>query len=181
MKKRDGFCRKWKRILAVTLVVVLVLGIFPVKGVFAVTDETPEETPKPVVKVHFTLEGEEAVDSGEVKITYSQNGEEKSLDGKYDEATNTTTFEPEITDPATTYTVVVNAKEGYQISNIIDEDNDSKDMMAEFQHDETKDLYEYQFDATAETKPLNLNVELQKTTGELVINATTEYELTILR
>ena len=131
MKKRDGFCRKWKRILAVTLVVVLVLGIFPVKGVFAVTDETPEETPKPAVKVHFTLEGEEAVDSGEVKITYSQNGEEKSLDGKYDEATNTTTFEPEITDPATTYTVVVNAKEGYQISNIIDEDNDSKDMMAE--------------------------------------------------
>ncbi len=174
MKKRESFCRKWKRILAVTLVAVLVLGIFPVKGVFAVTDETSQETPKPVVKVHFTLEGEEAVDSGEVQITYSKDEEERSLEGKYDEETNTTTFEPEITDPATTYTVVVNAKEGYQISTIIDEDNDSKDMMAVFQHDATKDLYEYQFVATTETKSLNLNVELQKTTGELAINATTE-------
>ena len=177
MKERESFSRKWKRILAMTLVVVIVLGVFPVKGVFAETDPQgaeSEKTKTTEVKVHFTLDGEEAVDAGEVQMTYLQGEEEKTLEGEYDEETNTTAFAPEITDPATTYMVSVKAAEGYQISNIIDEDDDSRDMMAEFEYVETEGTYQYKFTATEETKPLNLKVELQKITGELVVNVTTE-------
>lgn len=177
MKERENFTQRLRRALALTLTFVIVFSMMPAW----VANATEADEPTPVadengkIKIGFQEAGTEVMDACDVEVSYIQEDETKTLDKLVDEDTGACSFQMEMTDPATEYTIKLTPSEGYGIASIVDVNQDSKDITLEYDKNEDG-TYSTTYVYSDEQQFLDLKVELKKT--QITLNATTEGERT---